>query len=165
MLMAWRAGPRGRFALAYVTTLTMGVMPFFVTDRYRHHLAPGAALLAGLWLAEVLALWGRSSITRAARLGAGLVVGIGVVTLPVPGLDATRIAWDIAFNLGARWLERGRPDLALQYLEKAIRIDQSGDLAAPPTPTAQVTRAALYENDAIALRELNRLDAAVASYD
>src|SRR5437773_1623311 len=30
-------GARGRFLMGYVAAITLGVVPFFVTDRYRHH--------------------------------------------------------------------------------------------------------------------------------
>ena len=57
---AWaaRRGAAERWLVRYAGLITLALVPFFVTDRYRHHLLPALAVLAGVAIAE---------ITRAAR--------------------------------------------------------------------------------------------------
>jgi hypothetical protein len=104
--------------------MTVVILPFFVTDRYRHHLVPAAFVLAALALAALVAAWrqrpqaGRSL----AALAVGLAVGAVVVHLPAPGLSPAKLEWGIAADLAARYLARGDVPRALSEFERrAIR--------------------------------------------
>lgn len=96
---AWRAGAMGRFVLGYAAVVTLGTLPFFVTDRYRHQLVPACAVLAGLGLQRLVkAVAGR----RWVPLGV-LVAGLLVVHLPTPGPSAQQQATLLARNTGERF--------------------------------------------------------------
>src|SRR5439155_12157138 len=84
---AWRRSAAGRFTVGYALAITLGVLPFFVTDRYRHHLMPAAALLAAVVLEEIVrAFAARQPRTR---LAAALAVAAAaaIVALPAPSMS------------------------------------------------------------------------------
>lgn len=86
---AWRrTGRVGRFLAGYVLVTILGIVPFFVTDRYRHHLVPALVLLGAVGIqAIVAAARGRPAALRApcaAALLAGLVVDVAARTRPQP---------------------------------------------------------------------------------
>lgn len=164
LLFAWRAGGRARFAIGYLVAMTLVVVPFFVTDRYRLHLVPGAALLAAFALAEALRLFRARTRAATLTLGAGLAVGIAVVNLPLPSLDTARPAWDMACDLGDRWLNKSRPDLAVTEYEKAIEIERSVRLRGSQSPAGRQAHAELYLHYGTAQLLLGRVDASVESY-
>src|SRR5262245_45460108 len=49
-------GAAGRFLIGYALVTTLAILPFFVTDRYRHHLVPAAIVAAGIALDQGLAI-------------------------------------------------------------------------------------------------------------
>lgn len=156
----WGRGPPGRVVIGYVLAVTVGIIPFFVTDRYRLHLVPGVALLAAAGIEQVL---GRRRWRDLLQLAPALLLGATVVALPVRGYDKDRLAWETASTLGERWLARGRPDVALEELSKAVRIDEAGRLRGAQTAQARVLRADVYGNHATALMQLGRPKDAVVS--
>lgn len=158
----WEKGLGGRFVVGYVLTMTVSIAPFFVTDRYRLHLVPGVALLAGVGLEHLLR---HTHKAERIRLVAALLLGVIVVALPMPGSDRARLAWDTSSDLGRRWLERGRPDLARDHLERAVQIDQAGQLRGATTATARLARADVYGDYATALMRLRQPEQAVVWYE
>jgi len=155
LVLAWRRGRAARFVMGYVVVLTLAVLPFFVVDRYRHHLIPGIVLLAALTLDSAWSLARRREVRRLAALGAGVLLGVAVTFAPAPALSERKFAWGLAFDLGTRWLERGRPDLAAEAFERAVRLEPEG--GAFTTGTTHATeRADLYYDYGLALRGLGR---------
>jgi tetratricopeptide (TPR) repeat protein len=166
-LVAWRRGPGARFALGYAAVMTLAIAPFFVTDRYRHHLLPAVALLAALALEALLAARGATGAARAPRAAAGralagIVAGIVVVCLPLPGLTAGKTAWGIAADLGTRAMDRGDPQAAVVQFEQALALQASGAAPLGPGNTLALERAVVFHNYARALAALGRTDEALA---
>lgn len=159
---AWRRGPAGRFLLGYATVMTLVIAPFFVTDRYRHHLVPATALLAAVAIAEIVERARRGSWAARGRIGAALLAGWIVVQLPAPALSAGKYQWGLAVDLGTRWLEHGRPDRAVWEFEKALALESGGAFRGAATPTAAAERAALYHRYASALERTGRRAEALA---
>ena len=164
LFMAPRRGRPGGFLVATVACVTAGIVPFFVTDRYRHHLVPAAVLLAALTLERLVALRRLAPRERAALLRM-LALGAIVVFLPAPGLSREKYEWGLAADLGARWLEHDRPDLALAEFEKAVAIQGSGRLPHLAGATGAAERGELDLNLAIALTRLHRDDEALGYYE
>ena len=162
-LVAWSARGVGRFTLGYTAAVTLAILPFFVVDRYRHQLLPGAILLAGFAIEEMIRLAGRSTAPRYARFGTSMACGVALIALPLPGLDAQRLAWNSASDLGDRWLSRGRPDLALVEYQRAIAIDQAGELIGAESRAGRDARAETWANHGISLLLLGRDEEAVTS--
>ncbi len=170
VLARWRASARGvRFVAAYAVAMTLVILPFFVTDRYRHHLVPAAFVLAAVAIAALVAGW-RARASRAlalalAPLAVGLAIGAVIVHLPAPGLSAAKLEWGIASDLGARYLARGQLLQARHEFERALAIERSGALARGAGSSRAFERAALYHNYAIALERSGRLDEAGRWYE
>jgi tetratricopeptide (TPR) repeat protein len=162
---AWALGRRGLFLIGYVVVMTLGIVPFFVTDRYRHHLVPAAVLLAALAAARAAVAARRESRIPGAQraLALGLVAGLVIVNLPTPSMSQGKYAWSLAADLGSRWLERGRADLAAQEFERAISL-QHGTARAPGAAAAS-ERGDLYTNYATALARLGRTDEALVWHE
>jgi tetratricopeptide (TPR) repeat protein len=154
---AWRRGPPGRFVVGYAVVMTLAIAPFFVTDRYRHHLVPAAALLAAVAL-ERLAAWlaDPRARSRSAGLFAGLAVGLVVVFLPLPRLSDAKRAWGTASDLGMRYMEKGDAASAAREFERAAAIESRGLAAPRPGSDLAVERAMTYHNHALALEALQR---------
>jgi len=155
LVLAWGRGRSARFTLGYVVVTTLAVLPFFVVDRYRHHLIPGVVLLAALTLERAWSLARERDARRLGLLGAGLLAGLAVTFAPGPAMSARKFEWGLAFDLGTRWLERGRPDLALQSFERAVHLEPRGGAFASGT-THATERADLYYNYGMALQALSR---------
>jgi 4-amino-4-deoxy-L-arabinose transferase-like glycosyltransferase len=141
----------------YVVIFMLGMLPFFVTDRYRIHLVPALVLLGAL---AVLA-WSRRAPglgrARAFLIPAGLAAGL--VFLPIAHLSPGLQELFSATDMGTRWLDQGRPDLALVEYEKAIRLE-----AAIPNATERITpdvRGAMFFNYAYTLRASGRMEEAL----
>jgi len=158
LLVAWTKGPAARFMCGYAFTTTIGVLPFFVTDRYRHHLIPAAALLAAI---AVEHLW---QDHRRWTAWVGILVGVGVVNLPAPELGGDRYEWGVAADVGSRWLDAGRPDLAMPYLERALHIEQQAGRRIRGSATA-TERAALYHDYATVLTRSGQTGEALKWYE
>lgn len=161
--LAWRRGPMAKLLVGFLIVQTVAVAPFFVTDRYRHHLVPVLVLLAG-YTVEALsraATWRmREHVLRA---GVALLLAAVLLHLPLVDSGAGRHAWDVECDLGNRWLEKGRPDLALAAYERAATIEAGGGLPASSTPSALLARAGMWRNRGLALLQLGRAAEAVRS--
>ncbi len=144
-------GTGGRFALGYAISLTAVLVPFFVTDRYRHHLLPAVALLAAIAIER---LWRAVRGGSHASLGGALLVVLGgaiVVNLPAPHFSPERERWGIADDIGSRWLQRGRADLALPWLEEAVEWEARDAANGGATAGTRFERADLHFQYGLAL--------------
>jgi len=160
LLLAWRRSPAQGFVSGYVVTVTLAAAPFFVTDRYRHHLLPGLFLLAAVAADFLVAAWRERSNAKLGRWLAAILAGMVLVLLPAPQLRQAKYDWGMAFDLGTRWAERGRPDLAAAEFARAVRLESTGRV----TPSAS-ERGDLYYDYANALRRLGRSDEARDWYE
>jgi tetratricopeptide (TPR) repeat protein len=117
---AWSLGPAARFTVVYAAVITLGTLPFFVVDRYRHHLVPACAILAAV---AVQRLWPIGEKGRRHQLSstAALALGLLIVHLPTPGPSAERRTALLAENLGARWFRSGWEAAGSGRLEEAER--------------------------------------------
>jgi len=162
---ARRLGAAGGFVLGDAVVLTLGTLPFFVTDRYRHQLMPAAFLLAGIAIDRGL----RAIATRDRRLAlavaASLVAGVCVVNLPAPQLSRAKYEWGVAWDLGKRWLRSGRPDLAVREFETAARLEQQTAVRFGSDPMTAMERASFYSNYATALHDTGRDEQALPWYE
>lgn len=164
LLLAPRHGTAGRFLVAYACLMTVVIVPFFVTDRYRHHLVPGALLLASITGVHLLSWLRARKRAEGVLLIGALAVGVVVTRLPTPRLSEAGYAWGMAFDLGTRWAERGRPDLAARAFERAMAIrSRSGRRAGGTAEAAE--RADLYYNYGNALVALGREGEALPWYE
>jgi len=145
-----RSGPAGHFLIGYAVVMTLAIVPFFVTDRYRIHLLPAVALAAAS---------GIEWIVRSRRFlpaVACLLIGIMIISIPVPGRSAARIEWDSASELGSRWLRRGQLDRALSEFTRAVEVERSGRLSFPDLASVRSARASVYVGLGLTLRGLHR---------
>jgi tetratricopeptide (TPR) repeat protein len=158
LVLAWPRGKRERFVMGYAIVMTLAVAPFFVTDRYRHHLVPAALLLAAIAIERSAGGFGRRGgvIPIVALLAAGVVV----VNFPAPELSRRQYEWGLAFDLGTRWAEQGRPELAAAQYEKALRLEQEGRAG----HVSAVDRGDLYYDYANALARMGRSAEAITWY-
>ncbi|MBI5711039.1 MAG: glycosyltransferase family 39 protein [Candidatus Eisenbacteria bacterium] len=162
MFFARQKGRPGVFLLGYAAVMTLAIAPFFVTDRYRHHLVPGVLLLSGIALERAWQVARRRRLRELLTLAVAVLAGVVVVSLPMPTLSRPRYAWGLASDLGSRWLEHGRPDLAAREFERAIGMESSGALGRAVGGEAfRIGRAELHQDYAKALRQLGRHEEAL----
>jgi tetratricopeptide (TPR) repeat protein len=162
---AWRAGAAARFVIGYAGFTTLGVVPFFVTDRYRHHLIPACALLAAFTLERLWRVLRKQESGGRRTLFAGLAAGAVIVALPAPGLGHARYEWSLAADLGTRFLQREEAQRALQQFEAADRIEQRGAIRFDRSRASDAERADLYFNHGSALVHLGRASDAVPWFE
>ncbi len=165
---AWyapRFGAAGRFALGSVIVLSLGTLPFFVTDRYRHQLMPAAFLLAGIAIAQGVTALATRDRRLALALAAALIAGGLVVNLPAPQLSRAKYEWGVAWDLGKRWLRSGRPDLAVREFETAVRLEERKAVRFGNDPMTAMERASFYSNYATALHDTGRDEEALPWYE
>jgi Tfp pilus assembly protein PilF len=158
---AW--GALGTALRLYVGLMTLGVLPFFVTDRYRIHLVPALFLLTALAVSTV-----SRRLTSRPKAGVGRLLlvtlaALALVEAPLVHGDRDE-AWSAARNLGIRWLEKGRPDLALEELSRAIHLGQAVGFESNLDASVVQQRAELYFNYGVALRQSGSRQAAVESF-
>jgi len=154
---AWaRAGRAGRFLVGYVAVVTLGIIPFFVTDRYRHHLVPALLLLAAIAIQTIVTAWrGRSAALRA-RCAAAVLAGLVVTWLPAPGLSRARLAWEMDSDLAMGLAEHGDYEGAVRRFEQAIRMERAERRPGIHTTGSALERAQLFAGYGEALRQLGR---------
>jgi Flp pilus assembly protein TadD len=151
--IARRYGAAGWFLSGYAVITMLGIVPFFVTDRYRFHLVPAVALLSALVLDQIWKQFPSPHRRAIAELGILIAAGLVLVNLPAPELSKTKYSWGLAGDLGTRWLERRRPDLAVREFERALAIEPRAASASD-----SIAHASLYHNYALALSQLGRAD-------
>ena len=142
-----------RFAAAHAAIVTIALAPFFVTDRYRHHVVPAALLLAAYAVHELL-----EPRTRAAwrAWAPAAACGLALALWPVPHLTGERYAVSLAGDLGARWLESGNAEAAERELARAVALDRGGRVRWAATSEDSFQRGVLYYQHARALSALSR---------
>lgn len=160
-VVAWRRGPRERWLVGATVLSTLALVPFFVTDRYRHQLVPAALLLAALALDELWRTRGRPQ--RPALVVAGAALGCVLAFWPVPQVSGPRYALGLAEDVGVRWLEHGRADLALAPLERAVAIAQGGQVRWAASADDSLRRGLLHYQHARVLERLGREGEALAA--
>jgi tetratricopeptide (TPR) repeat protein len=134
----------------------LGMLPFFVTDRYRHHLMPALALLAAVTLAE-LARRVRERDPRALAVPAlATALASLAVFAPLRGHDPALIAFQNTFDVGTRWLDSQQPARAAAEFERGIRIEREHGFDTTADRTLVEGRAQLHFNYGITLRRLGR---------
>jgi len=156
----WRRGAEERWLALSIAVLTLALVPFFVTDRYRHQLVPPALLLAAVAV-DALVHPARGRRAGPAPWG-GAALGAALALWPVPHLATGRYEASLASDVGARWLDRGRADRAEPELARAIAMDTSGVVRWNATPDDSFSRAALHFEHARALAALGRGSEALA---
>jgi Flp pilus assembly protein TadD/4-amino-4-deoxy-L-arabinose transferase-like glycosyltransferase len=164
--VAWavRGGPAERWLVGYVALVSLALAPFFVTDRYRHHLVPALALLAGIALARII----RTARVRTGpgRVGWLLPIGLAaaIVCAPIGARHAQVGDWVFVVDHAMRLLERGA------YAEAAEAFGRAETaLGAPRTEELSISErtnlAAFYFRYGIALEALGRGEDAIARWE
>lgn len=148
-----RTGRHATLLLGYAAVTTFAIAPFFVTDRYRHHLVPAALLLAAIALHRVWDAVRGGTVRGRIAVATAISLGAVVVTLPMPALSRPRYEWGIAYDLGNGWLRHGRPDLAAREFERALRLESEGGLAGAQF---RISSSSLDLQYATALHQLGR---------
>jgi tetratricopeptide (TPR) repeat protein len=165
-LLRVRPGGRaGLFLVASAAALSLVTAAFFVTDRYRHSLVPGALLLAALGMDAIRAAWSARSIRDAQIVTLMLALGIAITHLPIPHLGGLKYQWGLEVDLGARWLRHGRADLAITRFERAAALERSGRVSFEGGTTGAMERMQLYVSYGDALMRLDRAGDALAWYE
>lgn len=156
LLFAGSAGLAGAALRLHVLAITLGVLPFFATDRYRIHLVPALAVLAAIAVHEALARARAGGVAALRAPALALVAAAALVALPVRERDAREDAWRAARDLGTRWLEHGRPDRAVAEMERALALQRTLGLDRDPDTSIVSGRALLDYNYGVALHRLGR---------
>jgi len=154
LVYAGRWKPVGTMLRVSVLLSTAALLPFFVTDRYRFHLIPALAVLAGMALETLL---DRSRNQSPSRLRTPALVAAGaiaIVALSTFSRDAALDDWLESRDLGSRWLEQGRADLALAEFHRAARIENA--LGLDQDPSTRESRALAHFSYGVALRQAGR---------
>jgi tetratricopeptide (TPR) repeat protein len=161
---ALRRGAAGQWLVGYVALLSLALVPFFVTERYRHHLVPALAPLAAIALAELVrTLRGRDRATQT-RAALPLALAAVLVLVPLRTAPARAAAWTFDADRAMRLVERGAYAEAVQAFAgvEAQALPPSG----APLPAAAATDlAALELRYGIALEALGRDAEAIAHWE
>ena len=160
-----RGGRPAWFIAGYCAAISLAIGLFFVTDRYRHQLVPGALLLAALGIESLVDAWYARSRPQLLRLALMIALGLSLVNLPVPKLSGAKYEWGLAEDLGRRWLAAGRADLAVAQYQRAIALERSGRVHFEGGATGAMERMQLYFNYGNALARLDRIQEAVPWYE
>jgi len=156
-----RAGPAAWFLALSSAALTLAIAVFFVTDRYRHQLVPGALLLAALGMEAMLVAWRTRSRRELRAVAAFLLLGVALTRLPIPHLGGLKYQWGLEEDIGRRYLVSGRADLALEHFQRAIGLENSGRIRFEGGVTGAMERMQLYFNLGNALVSLGRTEEAL----
>lgn len=117
LALAWRRFPRARWTAGAVLLLMAGLLPMFITERYRLPAVPGFLILGGGGLVAVY-----EALAALDWRHAGAWLGTGAVALAVahlPQADEDVSGWLDDFNAGRQELEIGRLDQAYTKLQRA----------------------------------------------
>ncbi|HVP14720.1 MAG TPA: tetratricopeptide repeat protein, partial [Terriglobales bacterium] len=157
LAFAWaRAGRAGRFLIGYVAVVTLGILPFFVTDRYRHHLVPALVVLAAVGIQALVAAWRSGTGARRVWCSAALLLGVAVAWQPAPGLSRARLAWEIECDRAMRLADRGEEEAAARAFERAVRLEGAERRTVPGSSGSALERAQLFAGYGETLLRLGR---------
>lgn len=161
---AVRRGVVGRWLVGYAAAITLALAPFFVTDRYRIHLVPAIAVLAGVAIHGLAqSLRARAVAPSVARLAAA-VVAASIVFAPIAGGAAPESAWGPEADRALKLAERG----AYAEAAQAFAAAEAALGAAPAAslgPSARVDLAAFYAREGATLEALGRDAEAVVRWE
>lgn len=164
--VAWaaRRGAAERWLVGYLTLLACALLPFFVTDRYRFHLLPALAVLAGISIAEIARSLRHGSPLARIRWAPALAVAAAIVFAPL-GARATRNdEWTITADRAMRLLDRGEYAAAAAAFADAEAA--LGELPARPLSSSARTDLAAFEfRYGIALEALGRRADAILRWE
>ncbi len=143
-----------RMLTGCVAALAVGTSMFFVVDRYRLHLVPYLAVLAGIALTGTAPAFARRGVMAVSL--AVVVAACAIALQPLVPHDPARDGWDYATTLGQAWLSQDDPGRAAEWLERATALDERGLLRGSDTPSARLMRAGVYDDLATAHFRLGR---------
>ncbi len=159
-----RRGGAARRLVGMACVIVMGTAVFFVTDRYRLHLVPAIAPLAGLALLECWALLTASLGARQFWVGGvGVVVAV-LLFLPLIPHDPLHDAWERAATLGDVYLSKGLSAQAAVELDHAIAIQERGQLNNAGIPMAKSAMAAVHQSRGLIAVSLGESESAVSNF-
>lgn len=162
---AHHSGSYGRFLRLCLLTTVCGILPFFVTDRYRVHLVPPLAILAALAAQQVTSWWKSRSWSALQRATLIWISAMVVVALPVRGSDAHVEDWTNWRDVGTRLAEHGDASGAVQAFERSLAVQRRWGFDRDPDPAIAQSRALLAFNYGVALHTLGRDAAALRWFD
>ena len=164
LLWAVRGSTAERWLAGYALLMTLALIPFFITDRYRHHLVPALAVLSGI---AVRAGWHviRSG-RRDARLRAAIAAACAsvVVFFPIAARDERLGSWAAEADASIRLAEAGRDAEAVAAFERAEQALHRARLEELST-SARTAVASFHLHYGIALASLGREDDAITHWE
>ena len=121
----WWRKPEVKLLAWLILFYFLGVIPYFVTGRFRHPLTPLLFVLAAGGIKGMVELARHPRNADIKRWGAALIaltVGLILPWSARSGVDAGR--WDYGyFTEGAAWDDLGNVDKAEEYYQKALRAN------------------------------------------
>lgn len=165
--VAWaaRRGPAERWLVGSLALMAAALLPFFITDRYRIHLVPALAVLAGLTLAEIArALRSGADLEARLRWVPAVSLAAAVVCAPVAASSTPSDDWGAVVDRGLRLLDRGDDAQAaaeFAYAEASLGDVRSGTLST----SARADLAAFYFRYGVALEALGQESEAITRWE
>ena len=164
LVIGVRRGGAARRLAGMACVIVLGTAVFFVTDRYRLHLVPAIAPLAGLALLECWALLSAPLGPRLYWAGGTAVLVAALLLLPLIPRDAARDAWERAATMGDVYLAKGLPARAAAELDSAIAIQQRGQLSNAGIPMARAAMASVHKSRALIAVSLGESESAAGNF-
>ncbi len=162
MILAWRrrrgegAGLMAVFVFAYLA----GIVPFFVTARFRLPVVPFLFPFAAFALTAIFRV--RSAAERilaaALILALGLLVNLNLAGYPLPPPATSHV------TLGHLYLEQGRLELAEREFQQALTLDDRPDRLTSPRLHALTGLARVYARTGRADRAVDMLQEAASRW-
>lgn len=164
--IAWvmRAGTRERWLAGYLMLVTLAMTPFFVTDRYRHHLVPALAVVAGTSLVRLLRDAARGPGYVRLRVAAALALAAAFVLAPIGDGKAPGHDWAALADHAIRLLDQGAHGRAAAEFARAegeLGAVRAGELSS----SQRAALAAFYFRYGIALEATGRHSEAVQRWE
>jgi tetratricopeptide (TPR) repeat protein len=153
-----------RWLVGYLALMSLAMAPFFVTDRYRHHLVPALAVLAGFAIVEVARVVRSGSSNARVRAAVAGACAAAIVFAPIEARDSRLGDWAFAADDAIRLLDHRRYDEAAEAFARAETALRS----VPPdslSMSARTAVASFYLRYGIALESLGRRDDAIARWE
>jgi tetratricopeptide (TPR) repeat protein len=153
-----------RWLAGYLALMSLAMTPFFVTDRYRHHLVPALAVGTGVAIVALMRLVRSGSANARARAVLAAACTTAVVFAPIEARDTRLGDWAFAADDAMRLLDGGRYDDAANAFARAeaslpsLRPDAL-------SVSARTAVASFYLRYGIALESLGRHDDAIAAWE
>ncbi len=158
-----RRGGAARRLAGMACAIVLGTAVFFVTDRYRVHLVPAIAPLAGIALLECWSLLMSPLGARHYWAGGTGVLVAGLLFMPLFPRDPMHDAWERAATMGDVYQAKGLPARAAVELDSAIAIQDRGQLNNAGIPMARGSMAAVHESRALIAVSLGESESAASN--